>query len=610
MPLHTARNLLLLSTTLLLGACVSFVTPADRCPADTQQLDNCPPPAAVVDTATGELYRQRTWVKPSKLDRDPIKVGKEAEIPVNAAQAKFLGPSHPNAVDSLAAKIWMIENAEHTVDVFYYIYQNDLSGKALMGAMCDAVERGVDVRFVADGIGSLMLSKSDMRALESCQLNAGFMRTADGKLTVNKARVQTVVFNSLTKLGTSPNRRAHDKLLVVDGHYRDKASLMLGGRNVSLVYYGLTEQGDRNPKTYADAELLIRNHPSSNDDEWPVARVAEIYYTLLYFYRGNKRISVPAGGDIYARYSGERKAFRDSLNKIKGMPRFQDRYQQMPEFFSTGFRDTDMRLAHEFGNLVNKRVVQDAVENMDVNPNSITRLLRENDGDNINMIRIVSPYLFLAKYKDKDGTVVVDEAKRMREWLAQDPGRRLEIVTNSIITSDNHGAQSVIDMDMVPRLLMDEEMRDAWLNDASATELNPEFLSSAEWTAMIGNPQVAVYETGTMASRYLGGDTDYGKLHAKFIITDAYGFVGTSNFDYRSRLYNNESGFFFRSEELLADLNREFDILIEHAYRWGSPEWLEMRRQLREQGGKKGKAVRKQRRQYKLLKNTGLIWLF
>jgi phosphatidylserine/phosphatidylglycerophosphate/cardiolipin synthase-like enzyme len=99
-------------------------------------------------------------------------------------------------------------------------------------------------------------------------------------------------------------------------------------------------------------------------------------------------------------------------------------------------------------------------------------------------------------------------------------------------------------------------------------------------------------------------------MHAKFIITDNYGFVGTANFDYRSRLFNNEMGFFFASDELLADLNRDFEFLVERSYHWGSPEWLEMRKEIREGGGSKSRSIRNQRRNYKFLRATGLKWLF
>ena len=53
-----------------------------------------------------------------------------------------------DALKSLAAKLWMIENAEYTVDVMYYIFKRDTVGYAVLGALCNAVKRGVDVRIM------------------------------------------------------------------------------------------------------------------------------------------------------------------------------------------------------------------------------------------------------------------------------------------------------------------------------------------------------------------------------------------------------------------------------------------------------------------------------
>ena len=597
-------------TALTLNACVSFTIPAHRCPPGTQQLENCPPPEAVRDEKIEALYRTSAWVKPSKLGLDTMAIGKRAKIPVQSAQTKFIGPRDIDALNSLAAKLWMIENAEHTIDLMYYIYSNDLIGKAIMGALCDAVERGVDIRFVVDSVGSIRLKTVDMQALESCQLNAGFMLNEKGQLTVAKARIQAVIFSSITKLSTSPNRRSHDKLLIADGQFADKAAVMIGGRNISLDYYGILADGSPNPETYRDAELLLKNGRMPQETSATVGEVAEIYFTLLFYFKGNKRVSIMAGGDIGARFAGRRQGFRDSLEELKSIPAVKERLQAMPEYFQSDFHDSNVRLAHEFGNLVNKKVVTNAIENMEVNPNSISRLLMEHEDPNNTLFRIVSPYLFLAKYKDKDGDVVHDEAKRVLEWLAENPERRFEVVTNSVLTSDNVGAQAVIDMDTAPRLLLSEEMQDKWLNDPKDTEFNAELMSSNEWNDMVNHPQIAIYEIGTLASRLLGGETDYGKLHAKFIVTDKYGFVGTSNFDYRSRLFNNEMGFFITEDDLLTDLNRDFEFLAQHSYRWGTPEWLEMRRQLREQSGNKARGLKKQRRNYKIMRATGIKWLF
>jgi phosphatidylserine/phosphatidylglycerophosphate/cardiolipin synthase-like enzyme len=133
-------------------------------------------------------------------------------------------------------------------------------------------------------------------------------------------------------------------------------------------------------------------------------------------------------------------------------------------------------------------------------------------------------------------------------------------------------------------------------------------VESEEWKKLIANPRIKFYELGKLDSEILGGDKYYGKLHAKFILTDQVGFVGTSNFDYRSRLYNNEMGFFFSSDELRDELTAIFEDLKKDSYLWGSPEWLEMRNKLRLIGGKKGKNTYKQRKTYKFLEESGLKW--
>jgi len=149
-----------------------------------------------------------------------------------------------------------------------------------------------------------------------------------------------------------------------------------------------------------------------------------------------------------------------------------------------------------------------------------------------------------------------------------------------------------------------------WLASLEKGEFNPELVESEAWKKMINNPRIKIYETGKLDSVYLGGDKQYGKLHAKYIMFDGYGFVGTTNFDYRSRLFNNEFGFYFKDDEIYNDLNDVFEELKANSYLWGTPEWLEMRKKLMEQEGKKASTTRNQRAIFKFLRGTGLEWLF
>ena len=596
---------------LALGACATTYTiSADKCPPETQQLENCPPPGAIADSRTAALQSFTAWRKASELPFDPIVVGKQAKIPIQSALVKSIGPEDTDALDSIAAKIWMIENAEHSIDMMYYIYTPDLIGKALLGALCDAVGRGVDVRFMVDSLGSFLLRGSHMRTLESCQVDAGFILNQKGATTIYKARVQTIIFNALMKLRTSPNRRAHDKLLIVDGYFPDKAAVMTGGRNISLAYYGVNADGSANTKTFRDAEILIKTGPNYKNEKYTVGELSELYYSMLFYFRGNKRIQVSALANPRPQYASQRQDFRDSLEKLKSFPLVKARLDNMPKYFSSGFFETDVRLAHELGNLINKKVVRDALENLELNPNSITGLLGQANDKSNKTLRFVSPYIFLARYTDKSGEILKDDAADIHKWLAADPDRRLEIITNSVMTSDNGGTQAVIDMDVAPRLLLSEDMQKQWLKSAKNTELNVELLSSEEWLEMVNHPRLTIYQSGRLDSTLLGGETVYAKMHAKYIITDNYGFVGTANFDYRSRLYNNEMGFFFTGDGLLAELNRDFEFLAQRSYRWGSPEWLEMRRQLNARGRAKSGLIKRQRRTYKFLRGTGLKWWF
>ena len=257
-------------------------------------------------------------------------------------------------------------------------------------------------------------------------------------------------------------------------------------------------------------------------------------------------------------------------------------------------------------NLTNENVFSDAYEDLEKNPNSILYLLRKARGDKYKLRRIVSPYLFAAQYYDDDGKLVFDGARNVRDWLDQHPDATFEIITNSVLTSDNFSAQSVIDMDMAPRLLLTPELQEKWLESYEESELNPALVNSEEWRELVNHPRLKIYETGRLDDRMLGGDVDYGKLHAKYIIMDNVGFVGTTNFDNRSNLINNEMGFFFEGEGMARDLQVDFELLKSRSYLWGSPEWLEFRRRVFELDGLKGTTGKSQRGIYKTLRAVGL----
>ncbi len=615
--MHCLRILQPLVLVLFVSACASV--PEQQCPAGTQHLPDCPPANAVDDEKINTIYQLRTWLPPSELTIDPVKYGEEAEIPVNSAQARIIGPTLDDALNSLATKIWLIENARHTVDVTYYIFKPDLVGYAVLGALCNAVKRGVDVRIMVDSLGSMRPAHSDLRAVETCAVDAGFMRNADGQLTTKKARVQVVIFNAISKLQF--NRRSHDKLLVVDGFFPDRAAVITGGRNISLDYYGINEDGSADRDAFRDLEILIRPGKHSGDEEYTVGKVSEIYNTLLFVHKGNRRIWPLKADDEFSDgeyddiYSSHLEKARNSLEKLKAFPEIKKHLDNMPAFMSENFHETQVRLSHQLSNLTSKKVTTNVIENLERNPNSIlyliTKILDDAKAQGVSSgsLKIVSPYLFSGVYYDEDGELVYDGARETLDYLSNNPDIKIEVVTNSVMTSDNFFTQAIIDMDMAPRMLLTPEMQKAWLSGLEEGEFNPDVVESDEWKRLINHPQVFIYQTGGVDSVILGGDANYGKLHAKFIYGESGGFVGTSNFDYRSNLYNNELGFFFLGAGVRQQLDDVFEYLKSTSYRWGTPEWLEMRRKVMESDSSKAGPARKQRGIFKTIRALGLEYL-
>jgi phosphatidylserine/phosphatidylglycerophosphate/cardiolipin synthase-like enzyme len=489
----------------------------------------------------------------------------------------------------------------------------------MLGALCNAVKRGVDVRILVDSIGSFSPGHSAFRAAETCATEAGFMRNAEGKLTTKKARVQVVIFNAITKLQF--NRRSHDKLLVVDGSFFDKAAVMTGGRNISLDYYGFNADGSEDPDTFRDLEILIRNGKNNTEGDFSIGKVSEMYYSLLFLHTGNRRILPYQSEDEFDegksenRYIYHREKAQQSLETVKAFPDIKQRVQDMPGYMAQDFHESQVRLTHQLHNLTSKEVTTNVIENIKSNPNSILYLIDkitstvEEQGQLSGSLQVVSPYLFSGLFYDEDGEVIYDGARQTLKTLEKNPDFRLEVITNSILTSDNFFTQAIIDMGMAPRMLLTPELQKAWLSSLDKGEFNPEVVESEEWKRLIDHPQVFIYQTGGIDSVILGGDVNYGKLHAKFIYGEKAGFVGTSNFDYRSNLYNNELGFFFLGDEVRDELADVFEKLKAKSYRWGTPEWLEMRRKVMESDSSKAGPARKQRSIYKTVRSLGLEYL-
>ncbi|HBT54475.1 MAG TPA: hypothetical protein DEA84_13245, partial [Erwinia persicina] len=131
-------------------------------------------------------------------------------------------------LDAFAARYQLITLAEKTLDIQYYIWQNDLSGRLLFSALLAAAERGVKVRLLLDDNNTLGLDRT------LSQLNRHPL--------IEVRLFNPFTFRTLRALGyltdfARLNRRMHNKSFTVDN-----AATIVGGRNVGDEYFGVGDE--------------------------------------------------------------------------------------------------------------------------------------------------------------------------------------------------------------------------------------------------------------------------------------------------------------------------------------------------------------------------------
>jgi putative cardiolipin synthase len=128
--------------------------------------------------------------------------------------------------DGLLWRLAMIDTAERSLDVLYYLWYDDLGGILLLEHLIQAAERGVRVRAVVD----------DTLFLKGKQGLANLSAHPNIEIRVFNPWASSGVARAFETAGRMKklNHRMHNKLLIADNQMA-----ILGGRNVGDHYFGL-----------------------------------------------------------------------------------------------------------------------------------------------------------------------------------------------------------------------------------------------------------------------------------------------------------------------------------------------------------------------------------
>ncbi|HEY2454186.1 MAG TPA: phospholipase D family protein [Scandinavium sp.] len=133
-----------------------------------------------------------------------------------------------DSLEAFAARYQLAQLAERTLDVQYYIWEDDVSGQLLFQALMDAAERGVKVRLLLDDNNTSGLDET--------------LQRLDAHPNIEVRLFNPFSFRTLRMLGyltdfARLNRRMHNKSFSADCE-----ATIIGGRNVGDAYFGIGEE--------------------------------------------------------------------------------------------------------------------------------------------------------------------------------------------------------------------------------------------------------------------------------------------------------------------------------------------------------------------------------
>ena len=157
-------------------------------------------------------------------DTDDTRLGK-ALMPLTMAHPGLAGiHALADGRDAFAARAVLAQAADRSLDVQYYIWRNDTTGRLMFDALRAAAERGVRVRLLLDDNNTAGLDEA-LAALDAHPMIEVRLFNPNGIRSV-RAVGMAADFMRL-------NRRMHNKSFTADNQVT-----IIGGRNVGDEYFG------------------------------------------------------------------------------------------------------------------------------------------------------------------------------------------------------------------------------------------------------------------------------------------------------------------------------------------------------------------------------------
>jgi putative cardiolipin synthase len=415
----------------------------------------------------------------------------------------------PMGADGFLVRMQMINAAERTLDLQYFIFRGDETGRLLTDAVLRAADRGVRVRLLIDD-GDTLPGDEQIAIL-------GAHRSIELRIFNPFAyRGHLLLFRSIEFIFNAArlDYRMHNKLMIVDN-----AAALIGGRNIGDAYFQIATTSQ-----YADDDVFAAGPVTSR-----------LSTTFDEYWNSQEAIPSTALGSVEpsaAILRGHRQTLRDERLEL------QKQHIDYVARIATGEPLAGILSGRTPLIWANVQVICDTPNKREVEAgDKAGRMMREVIAENIAAVQsellIVTPYLVPGKQGLNQLALLTKRSVRVT------------ILTSSLESSNSSAPQAGY-----------RHYRRPLLNNG---------IQLYEIRSLLGN----THGSGETATISMYGTYS---LHAKFFVFDRQRlFIGSMNFDQRSMHLNTEIGLLIDSPELADQVAARFQRMIEpeNSYKLG-----------------------------------------
>jgi putative cardiolipin synthase len=393
----------------------------------------------------------------------------------------------PLSAYSMDARLTLARHAQRTLDLQYYLLQDDLTGHKLLREVRDAALRGVRVRLLVD---DLYTADSDRMLVELAATPNIEIRLFNPFPAGRSFALTRWAFalNDFSRV----NHRMHNKMFIADG-----AFAVAGGRNMADEYFFSSKGGN-----FVDFDLLI-----AGDAVPRMAAIFDRYWNSPRIYPLHQLEPARDTPEVLRAAFEQRSA--DAIAAYPTPPAAPDILGYMP---------LSADLAHS-----PLELLQGRIEVFADDPEKVTGK-SEAGGDASTVTSRVGQAMVAARSELVVGSPYFIPGQLGLDGMraARAHGVRVDVITNSLASNDEPFASAAYGHYRLPMLKLGVNVYET---DSRQLKNDP----------LIG---AALHDT-------------IGRSHSKLIVIDRHiTFVGSMNMDFRSSRLNTELGLLVDSPEL------------------------------------------------------------